>query len=427
MRRLEPDRVPAAPDCVEKRHRLRPKAQVADGCHSYAGAVTTSQPGTSGRFRPVISDLALGLFVGIVLSILITLSRAGTGDSPQALAYVFAAGFGGILLLRRRLPVAVLVLSVLGTFAYYTLGFPPIGVALPVVAALFSAAEVGLLGWAVGSGAVVFGVSLYFRLRDDPVPLGYLLGTDALTNLALIAAAIALGYGVRSRLLRAAQQEQLARLTRDQAVRESELRAQVEREQISRDLHDTVGHALSVIALQASVGSEAVGRDDRAVGAALDRVREQSTSSLQELRSMVRLLRGGDDREGRHVRSLADVEALVAEAEGAGVRFDTALDVTVDELPAAVDAAAYRIIQESITNILRHAEATTATVRAGVEGGQLRITVSDDGRGAGELAGGHGLAGMTERARLLGGDVTTNCTPGKGFTVDATIPTRLAR
>lgn len=393
----------------------------------YGGQVTTQQPDDAGRVTPRVVDVVLAAMVAVVLSVVIALSQAGTGARPSAMAYVFAAGFGAVLLLRRHLPVATLVLSVLGAFAYYTLGYPPIGVALPVVAALYSAAEAGLFRWAVGAGTVMFLVSLSFRLRDDPHPVGHVLGTDSASNLALIAAAIALGYGVRAHRLHRAQQEQIARLTREQTAREAELRIQIEREHLSRELHDTLGHALSVVALHAGVASEAVGRDDDAVANALDHVRQQSSASLQELRSMLRLLRteGGD--RARRLHSLADVQTILDEARAAGV--EVTADITVDaaELPAAVDAAAYRVIQESLTNTIRHADATTARVSAVIDARRLHLTIADDGRGTRRDApGGYGISGMTERVRLLGGSLTTRSTPGAGFTVVATIPARLA-
>ncbi|GAA3427737.1 histidine kinase [Streptosporangium nondiastaticum] len=400
------------------------------GPGSYPGRVTEWHGDDgAGRVAPRVLDVLLAVVVAVVLSAIIAVSRAG-GDAPaNVIAYVFALGFGAVLLLRRQMPAPVVVLSVLGTFAYYTLGYPPIGVALPVVAALYSAAELGATRWAAGAAAVVFVVSLYFRVRDDPQPVGYVLGTDSVSNVALMAVAIALGYGIRARRLRAAQQRRIDRLIREQSAREAELRVQSERESISRELHDTLGHALSVIALHASVGSEAVGRDDRAVVAALDRVREQSTASLRELRSMLRLLRAGADNDGtRHVRSLADVQAIIDEAKAAGVDVTADIDVAVHDLPAAVDAAAYRVIQESLTNILRHAHATTARVNAVMEAGLLRITVADDGRGTagGDRTGGYGITGMTERVRLLGGSLSTRSAPGAGFTIEATIPARLA-
>ncbi|WP_420111508.1 sensor histidine kinase [Pseudactinotalea sp.] len=376
---------------------------------------------------PGVPDIVLAVAVTAVLSAVIAVSQAGTGAAPHAVAYLFAAGFGAVLLLRRRMPVAVLALSVLGTFAYYTLSYPPIGVALPVVAALYSAAEMGLFRWAVGTGAVVFAVALAFRLRDDDQPVGYLLGTDAVSNLALIAAAIALGYGIRAGRERAAQQRELTRLTQEQTAREAELRMQSERQRISRDLHDTLGHSLSVITLHAGVGSEAVGRDDLVVTEALARVREQSTASLAELRTMVHLLRtDAEDSDERHVRSLADLPAIVGEAEAAGLSTIVAIDVDPSDLHPAVDAAAYRVIQEALTNVLRHAGATTARVSAAVAGADLHLTVTDNGHGATDrTALGYGISGMTERVRLLGGSLTTRSEPGDGFTVSATIPARL--
>lgn len=381
----------------------------------------------SGRRSLWLTDALLAVVVAVVLSIIIAVSQAGTGATPTAMAFVFAAGFGAVLLLRRPMPIAVLVLSVLGTFAYYTLNYPPIGVALPVVAALYSATEAGRFRWAIGSGVVVFVVSFAFRLRDDPQPVGYVLGTDSVSNIALIAAAIALGYALRARRLRAAQQAQIARLTHEQLTREAELKIRGERERISRELHDTLGHALSVIALHAGAGREAVGRNDRAAAAAFDQVREQSSASLQELRTMLRLLRTqDDDQESRRLHSLADITMIIDEVTAAGVEVTADLRVAVDDLPAAVDAAAYRVVQESLTNIVRHARATTATITAAVQAGRLHLTVTDDGTGAADgRTDGYGITGMTERVRLLGGRLVTRTAPGAGFTVEATMPVRI--
>lgn len=380
------------------------------------------------RMSPRAVDTVLAAVVAIVLSAIIAVSQDASGAAPTVMPYVFAVGIGAVLLLRRQLPVGVLVLSVLATFAYYTLGYPPIGVALPVMGTLYSAAERGLTRWAIGAGAVVFLVSLFFRLRDDPQPLEHVVGTDAATNVALIAAAIALGYGVRNHRQRIMQQDHIARLTLEQSERDAQLRLQTERERISRELHDTLGHSLTVIALHASVGTEAVGRDDRSVTVALDQVRNQSTTSLRELRSMVRLLR--TDAEGHathHVPSLAKLQTIIDEADAAGIEVTTDITLPTAPLPTAVEATAYRVIQESLTNVLRHARASTALVRAAVEDGMLRVVVSDDGQGAVTDGGteGSGITGMTERVRLLGGSLTTRTTPGTGFTVEAEIPARL--
>lgn len=127
------------------------------------------------------------------LAVIIALAQTDPEAVPRPLSYVFAFGFGVVLLLRRGLPKTVVVLSVLGTFAYYSLDLTPIGVALPVVAAFYSAAEVGLTRFAVGAGTIVFVVSTGFRIRDDSLPLGRLLGAESISTLALIAAAVTLG------------------------------------------------------------------------------------------------------------------------------------------------------------------------------------------------------------------------------------------
>lgn len=358
----------------------------------------------------------MAVAVAVVLVSVVALSQVGTDHRPDPGAYIFVAAFGAVLLARRRFPLVVLALSVLGTFAYYSLEYPPIGVALPVAASLFSTAERGLVRWAVGGGALVFCVSLYYRLRDDPQPIGYLPGTESVSTLALIAAAISLGHGIHARRLYIAQQERIAQLNKV-----------VEREHISRELHDTVGHGLSVISLHAGVGRDAVGDGNPAAAGALDQVRSQATSTLTELRTMLRLLRSEPDAGPRSVHSLADVDALAGDARAAGVDVTVDVDVAADDLSPVVDAAAYRIVQESLTNVLRHAGASSVRVTAHLRDASLVVTVADDGRGASRAAAtsgtGFGLTGIAERVRILGGTLRTE--PDGGYTVRATLPARL--
>lgn len=382
----------------------------------------------TGHVAPWVLDALLGTAVALALALIVA-TGSGGAKSPDAIAYLFAAGIGALMLLRRRMPRTVLVLTVLGMFAYYTLDYPPIGVAVPVLAALFSAAEAGLMLWSVGSAFVVFAVSMFYRVYDGGEAIGFLLGYESVSNIALFAAAIALGYSVRARRLRATQQAEIARLTEAQIAREADSRMRSERERLSRELHDTLGHTMSVISLQAGVGAEAVGHDDRTASDALDRIRTASTRSLQELRSMVRILRSTSDRdETRSILSLSAVQELVDAAKGAGIEVTTDITATPSELSAPVDAAAYRVIQESITNVIRHADASRAQVHVGIHDGRLHISVTDNGRGSATgigAKGGYGMAGMSERVRLLGGSLTTRSSAGAGFAVEATIPARL--
>jgi signal transduction histidine kinase len=252
-------------------------------------------------------------------------------------------------------------------------------------------------------------VSFYFRMQEGET-LGALIGYEAVSNIALIAAATALGYSVRSR-------REITRLTEMQLEREAQWRVQRERERISRDLHDTVGHTMSVISLQAGVAAEAV--DENSVAAqAIERIRAASGRTLRDLRSMVRLLQSPDG--ALEVLSLAAVPDLVDLTRGAGLEVTTTIDVAGDELSPQVDAAAYRIVQEALTNVVKHAGARRVEVSARLHAGVLHVGVTDDGRGATGDVDGHGLAGMAERVRLLGGELRTRSRDG--FTVEAEIP-----
>lgn len=365
---------------------------------------------------PRVTDVVLAIAMALVVAVVIAADPDAAAHAGPG-AYLFAAGFGALVLLRRRMPRTMVVLTVLGVFAYYTLQFAPIGMALPAVAALYSAAEMRRTGWAVGGGAVLVAVATYYRVTGTQEE--YLTPYDLVTNLALVAAAIALGVAVR-----------LSREARVHEAHAAEQRLQAERLRIARDLHDVVGHNLSVIALHSGVASEAVGRDDDAARGALEHVRRATSGTLHELRSTVRVLRapvGGDAASPAPAPTgLAGVGALAASARATGLRVDTEIDVPDGVLDGAIDAAAYRIAQESLTNVLRHAAASRVSVSARVSGGLLTIRVADDGRGAGpRLVPGSGISGMRERVALLGGTLTTGDAPDGGFVVAAGLPLRL--
>jgi signal transduction histidine kinase len=373
---------------------------------------------------PRVTDVVLALAMALVVAVVIAadpdaVRHAGPG------AYLFAVGFGALVLLRRRAPRTMLVLTVLGVFAYYALQFAPIGTALPAVAAIYSAAEIRRTGWAVGAGATLVAVATFYRTVGN-TPEEALAPYELVTDVALVAAAIALGVAVR-----------LSREARVHEARAAEQRLQAERLRIARDLHDVVGHNLSVIALHSGVAAEAVGRDDDTARRALGHVREATSSTLHELRSTVRLLRGPvggpapaatsrDAAPDSAPTGLAGVDTLAASARAAGLVVDVGLDVPTGTLDGAVDAAAYRVVQESLTNVLRHAAARRVVVFAEAADGRLALRVADDGRGAGPgLVPGTGISGMRERVALLGGILTTGDAPGGGFVVAADLPLRL--
>jgi signal transduction histidine kinase len=196
-------------------------------------------------------DTLLGVAVTLVIALFISAEQGGR-HGPDAIAYPFACGFVALMLIRRRLPVVALVVTMFLLFAYYTLGYPTIGLAVPIFAALYSASEQGRTRAAIIVSVILVSVSTYFRIRDGE-SLAYLLGYELISALTLMAAAIALGDSIRARRALSAEQEHTARLIRQEYAYRAEQRVQAERVQMARDLHDLLGHSITVIAIQADV------------------------------------------------------------------------------------------------------------------------------------------------------------------------------
>lgn len=371
--------------------------------------------------RPWRVDLVLAGGVTLSLALIMAIDEMTT-----PLAYCFAVVLGGVMLLRRSFPRLVLVVTLVLLFSYYIVGFPPIGIAVPVVAALFSASERDHTGWAVGATVFTLTLSTAYRVWEGDESASYVLGYEMVMNVAMMAGAIALGYGVRSRRAQREQQLEIIRLSSLEQQRAADRRIQNERVEVARDLHDLVGHTMSVISLHTDVARESVGHDDQVVSEALGRIRTATSDTLSELRATVKLLRSPRTAIAEAgVVSLSGVETLVTSARAAGPTVDYEPLPSAVRLSAAVDATAYRIIQESLTNVLRHARADRVWVRVAAEADRLVVSIRDDGQGRPDQenpGAGHGIAGMTERARLLGGDLTAGPHPDGGFDVRALLP-----
>ncbi|MBM2615630.1 sensor histidine kinase [Actinoplanes sp. LDG1-06] len=236
----------------------------------------------------------------------------------------------------------------------------------------------------------------------------------------------AFGWGVGALLRREQQRSaQLARLAAELAAeREARERAAVdeERARISRELHDAVAHTVSVMTMQAGVLRRRL--SDRPVERdALAQVEELGRRSVEEIRRVVGLLRP-DDADGLGpAPSLRRLDDLLAHVRAAGLEVDLRVEGEPGELPAALDMSAYRVVQEALTNVLRHAEASRATVVVTYGERELTLIVTDDGRGvSGKTVGGHGLVGMRERVGLFGGRLHTGPGEEGGYRVRATFP-----
>ncbi|MFD9052187.1 sensor histidine kinase [Streptomyces zaomyceticus] len=196
-----------------------------------------------------------------------------------------------------------------------------------------------------------------------------------------------------------------------------------EREQLARELHDTVAHHVSAMVISAQAGRVLAGTDPSAAVEALEGVEEEGARTLEEMRAMVAALRDrGAGAELAPPAGVADLERLVR-TPGGRLRVDLRLDGELDTLPPAVDAAVYRIVQESVTNAMRHAvDATEVVVRVTAELHSVRVSVRDNGHRTGRGRAGYGLTGLRERATLLGGTLQAGPGADQGWHVEAELP-----
>ncbi|RBY85376.1 sensor histidine kinase [Blastococcus sp. TF02A-26] len=343
----------------------------------------------------------------------------------DALGFALCAVVGLPMLVARRAPVPALFASIALLYGFYLTGYSAVGLALPLAPALFVVALSGRLRLGAVTAGTGLALSSVFRLiSDGQNEKAGLIAYDGALSLALMAAVLALGDAVRSR--RGWSAELAERLRRADEEREAHARRLVdeERMRIARDVHDSLGHAVAVVTLHAAVAAEALD-DGRPAAArrAVDTIRAVSRDVLGDLRDTVGLLRGEPSDGPCRTRGLADVPDLVAATAAAGVDVRLVVDGDPRPLPAAVEATAHRVVQEALTNVLRHADASTATVTVAHDTDSLTVTVADDGRGSGGADGtGHGLEGMRERVALLGGRLLAADRPGGGFAVSALLP-----
>ena len=321
------------------------------------------------------------------------------------------------LLAARRFPgPVVLAVSIFASLEFFLTqgmaGPPYIALAFAIVSALVRRSRVWAWLSVGGAWSVTLGVGLLLG-RDWP-PAGV-----AVTTLGIL---IVFGVGETMR----GRREMLADYRKTVAQRR-QTEAQAERVRIARELHDVLAHSLSQINVQAGVGLHLMERQPEKAAEALASIKETSKTALDEVRSVLGVLRSGDhDPDAPLVPEpdLSRLPGLVASVTAQGI--DVSFKSTVTDAPQAVQLALYRIAQESLTNVVRHARAQRAAVTLRDEGGHHVLTVEDDGVGvpdAADSAGeGRGILGMRERAELLGGSLEHSRSPLGGTRVTARIP-----
>jgi signal transduction histidine kinase len=324
----------------------------------------------------------------------------------------------GALAWRRRYPVAVLGVVFGAALVYFVLGYANGPIWLALVVAYFTAVVGGHRLAAAIVAVAGFGIFpwLDYLLRDQPGPS--LAGLAGLAAWLLVLLGVA--EGIRIRRERAAE---AVRIREEEALR----RAGEERLRIARELHDALGHHLSLINMQSGVALHLNRELPEQARSSLTAIKQASKEALTELRSVLDILRQeGEPASRSPIWSLDRLDDLVSQAGAAGLVVKTETDGDVRPLPFAVDVAAFRVVQEALTNVTRHAGPATATVRVSYGDQDLTVQVDDDGRGQqghGRAPGtGNGITGMRERAAALGGDLEAAPRPGGGFRVLARLP-----
>jgi signal transduction histidine kinase len=313
---------------------------------------------------------------------------------------------------RRRAPLAVYIVTMTAVVVLMLRGYGEGALALML---LLGAYTVG--AWCpprqVVAAAAVTAVLLVILLIGDAPDFGpgELVASSAAFGLALL-----IGWTMQTRRQRIDafdrdQQEVARRVAADERLR------------IAQELHDIVAHSLGLIAVQAGVGMKVVDSDRAEAQRAFENISSTSRSSLAEIRRLLGVLRSTDGMPAYEpAPGLADLPRLAQDVTGAGLPVDLDVDGDIAAVPPGVGLAAYRIVQEALTNSLRHAEAHRATVRLDSSSGALLIEVADDGRGPnGRGSGGHGLIGMRERVAVYGGSLDVGPGPSGGFRVAANL------
>jgi signal transduction histidine kinase len=372
--------------------------------------------------RAADAALAVAVFLGAVFV------TDGPGDSlvtrpigdvpiPALLAFAVASA---ALYWRRRAPLAVLAVALAAWASTIGSGYADLGGVAIIV--LYSTGRYATNDRRaqLGVGAAILVVILDNRTAPDP-------WGEALLGAVVMFVAWYVGRRVRLREQRAAQ------LQREQAAEARRIVIE-ERTRIARELHDVVAHRVSLMTVQAGAAKAVAAQDPEGALRAMGAVEDAGRQALDELRHLLGVLRPETDHDGLGPQpGLADLPRLVDQTRGAGLEVSLDTDGVTAGLPARVDLFAYRIVQEALTNVLKHAGPGARTeVRLGTDRRGVVIEVLDDGRGATAVPGpdlddagaqGHGIVGMRERARLLGGSLDARPRPGGGFSVVAHLPT----
>jgi signal transduction histidine kinase len=371
-----------------------------------------------GRWSPLAQDGLLAAVMAIVLSVIVF-------STPHAGALDLAAALAGSLALVawRRAPLVSLLVSAAAVLAIAAHIQPGPLAATPVFASVFAAVRAGHRLAAALVSVVFLGAGLVVNLPSADGSGQSLQGTSLLIGWFVAAGVAATVTRHRQAYLEEAERRAAeAERTREEAARR---RAGEERLRIARELHDSLTHSISIIKVQAGVAVHLARKRGEDVPPALQAIQEASSDAMRELRATLEVLRDSEHSDGEAPASGLDrLDALVERARSTGLPATVTISGTRRELPAEVDRAAYRIVQEALTNVSRHAGGAVAAVRIDYADEELVVQVDDDGKADPDAppVPGTGLLGMRERVAALGGRLRAEPRPDGGFTVRAKLP-----
>ncbi|MGP3956793.1 sensor histidine kinase [Nonomuraea sp. 3N208] len=369
--------------------------------------------------RRIDALMAAGVLVAIMAGTYGNLSWTGPYERPLdgvGITLIVVASVS--LAWRRAAPLAAGLVAVAAAIVYYSAHYPGVFAAEPALASIYTLASLGRRKAAIWL-AVALAVPVYGLMalaEEDPAAAS---GMNLLSG--WLVAMVVVGEVVRSRraYLRAVEEraEEAERTREEAALR----RAGEERLWIAQELHDSLTHSISVVNVQAAVAMELLERDPARTREALAAIKESGHEAMDELRATLGVLRqaGLESPDA----GLAGLPRLVSRAEGAGLRVSYTVTGDPYAVPPEVDRAAYRIVQEALTNVLRHAGAAAVAVSIGYDPAGITLRVDNDGE-AGTAGPGMGLIGMRERAVAAGGSLTAGPGEDGGFSVRAELPVR---
>ena len=380
----------------------------------------------------LMADALFAALVGLVTIAEALRPDERTGAAgADTFAYI-TIGFGAAsLLLRRHLPLTVLAIVTTVLALFYLRDGGEFLQVLGLVAFYAAAAhsDQRRRAWiaVLSCGAILFGIAS-FTLLDEPG--GYDNGgaTGMVTSLVGV---IVLGVFLRNRQRLFADSENRASVAEADRQASAARAVAEERSRIAREMHDVVAHGMSVIAVQAAAAQEIVHSDPDKASEVMGRIENVGRQSLNEMRRMLSVLRNGDGDSSASLApqpSLADVPGAVEHSTDAGVATDLVVSGDVRDLPPGIELAAFRVVQEALTNVLKHAGPTaSATVGIEYRTEDVVIDISDNGRGAAsglsDAGGGNGLIGMSERVEIYGGSLAAGPRTGGGYAIRVVLPT----